>query len=44
MSDQPQNGQQARRYTFPILKHFFLWKLRRRIKKESDEYFKKKKL
>ena len=29
--------QQARKYTIPIFKHFFIWKLRRRIRKESDE-------
>lgn len=35
--------QQSRRYTFPIIKHFFLWKLRRGIRKEMNEKVRKTK-
>lgn len=36
-------NQQSRRYTFPIIKHFFLWKSRRRIRREMNNKVKKTK-
>lgn len=30
---------QGKKYTIPIIKHFFLWKLRRKIRRETDQYF-----